>query len=117
MTKNIFIFIFMLAVFSCSFLSTDILPEHEKYALDVVRCESKSPTIRIINKNEVAEFFSGEGGSVVIKYIYLEDSYEYFGEVNINRGLDDGKIFYLAEITRFTMPMTECNDLKRNKYF
>ena len=117
MIKNILMICLLSMFFSCSMLTPEITSEDETYVLGVLRCDSKSPSVRVLNRDEVAEFFNGEGGSIVVKYIYIDDHQEGFRSIKIYRGRDGDKRFYLPEIDRITLPMTKCNALKKERYY
>ena len=117
MKKIIFFIISILLVVSCSVFAPEITSEDETYVLDILKCDSKSSDIRILNRDEVAEFFNGEGGSVAVKYIYLDDDSAEYNFIKINRGRDGEKRFYLPMLKRITLPMTKCNGLKKEKYY
>ena len=117
MIKSIFVILLLSMIFSCSILTPEISSEDETYVLDILKCDSKSSSGRILNMDEVTDFFNGEGGSVNVKYIYIDDDHEGFRSIDIYRGRDGDKRFYLPEINRITLPMTKCNALKKEKYY
>ena len=117
MIKNIFVIIFLSMVFSCSVFTPEITSEDETYVLDILKCDSKSSSGRVLNMDEVTDFFNGEGGSVIVKYIYLDDDSAEYKSIEIYRGRDGDKRFYLPELNRITLPMTECNALKKERYY
>lgn len=117
MIKSIFVILLLSMIFSCSVLTSEITPEDETYLLDILKCDSKSSDIRILNRDEVAEFFNGEGGSIIVKYYYIDDKIGEYKSIKIYRGRDGDKRFYLPELRRITLPMTKCNGLKKEKYY
>jgi len=102
---------------SCSVFAPEITSEDETYVLDILECDSKSPFVRILNKEEVAEFFNGEGGSIIVKYYYIDDKIGEYKSIKIYRGRDGEKRYYLPMLKRITLPMTKCNGLKKERYY
>ena len=105
---------------ACSlFYTPELTDSQEDYIKEVITCNTRvASDFKLVNKDDIKEFFAGSSGRVKVIYSYIDDEIDIFSEFVILRGSDGENEFYLAEFDTVTFPMTECRKLKTyGKYY
>lgn len=110
MKKYIFFLLSILLVFGCSLKFSEIQKEKMDYIRSAIICDSKSSKFEIVNKDELAEFFSSTQHDVIyVKYKYNKVRK---GEITIDRiNINDVSVYHI-DFKRKTFPYSECRKLK-----
>lgn len=124
MKNLIYILFLVLLLSSCSATLQDIPKNKMEYVKSVVICDLKATNFKILNQDEVVEFFESENEFVVVKYASIagkkSDKKIFIGEreVKILRKSKDRNLFYISLFKRKTFPFSDCRKLKTEpKYF
>lgn len=109
---------------SCSASISNVSKNKLEYVKDIIVCDFKAVNYKILNLNEVSEFFEDGKESIFVKYAATVDGENvkkiFIGErsIKILRKSEGNKIFYLASFKRKTFPFSACRKLKITpKYF
>ena len=120
MKKYIAFIILVVFVSSCSVSFSDIPKSRSEYIKKILVCDSKTTDFKIVNQEDLAEFFNNEDLDVVsLEYEYSKaEKVKLKRDVTIRRIVAEGKIYYTADFQRNTFPFSYCRKLKTEpKYF
>jgi hypothetical protein len=114
--KRIIIVGVLFLLSSCSMIgfNNEMTHEQEKYVNDLIVCDCKSTNFKVINQEELNDFFiSDEKGTVTIQYNYQRrKGIGLKREIELKKVMINGRELYYAKFDRFTFPGSDCDDLK-----
>jgi hypothetical protein len=121
MKRFIFISILLFLLSSCSLidLNNEMTHDQGKYVNDLIVCDCKSTNFKVINQEELNNFFiSDEKGTVTIQYNYQKrKGVDLKREIELKKVMINDREFYYAKFDRFTFPGSDCDDLKEETRF
>jgi hypothetical protein len=97
------------ALSACSTNYSDIEPEKINYLTSIINCDSGTNDFDILNKGEVAEFFSNiDPGSIYIQYKYKDKE----REIMISRIVINNNPLYVSLFSKYVFPLSKCSKIK-----
>ena len=108
---------YVLLIFIVSSCTSGIPLNKINYVNKIIICDSKAKDFKILNQEELSEFFNeNKAGVIVIKYEYWKaKKVKLNRKFGLFRSIVGGKMIYRTHFDRLTFPLSECRRLKAEK--